>query len=136
MRVRTTSFILPPAFFKAVSMFLKICTACAYTSPTPTIFPSAPVAVVPETCTFEPTLTAREQPTIGSHVVPLEMLFRSIRFLRYSFYKHRGGTNPRIGSRHLRVPTKYSEFRPRLIFKPRCSNRLAPQPVRKPSTSN
>ena len=33
----------------AASMFRIVCTACAYTSPTPTIFPSGPVAVVPAT---------------------------------------------------------------------------------------
>src|SRR5579863_4700164 len=54
IRVRTTSFMLAPAFFKALSMFFKVCTACAYTSPTPMIFPSGPVAVVPETCTYAP----------------------------------------------------------------------------------
>jgi hypothetical protein len=47
MRVRTTSFMLAPAFCSALSMFFSVCTACAYTSPTPTIFPSGPVAVVP-----------------------------------------------------------------------------------------
>ena len=29
MRVRTTSFIVAPAFFSALSIFLSVCTACA-----------------------------------------------------------------------------------------------------------
>jgi hypothetical protein len=73
IRVRTTSFKLAPALTKAAPMFWIVCTVCAYTSPTPTIFPSAAVAVVPETLTKFPIRTAREYPTIGSHVVPLEM---------------------------------------------------------------
>src|ERR1039458_2612811 len=60
MRVRTTSFMPAPAFCNALSMFFKVCTVCAYTSPTPMILPSGPVAVVPETCIYDPTLTARE----------------------------------------------------------------------------
>jgi hypothetical protein len=54
-------------------MFLIVCTVCARASPMPTIFPSGPVAVVPETVIVFPIRTAREYPTIGSHAVPLEM---------------------------------------------------------------
>src|ERR1700761_7615988 len=75
-RVRTTSFSPAPAFVSAASMFRIVCTVCAYTSPTPTIFPSGPVAVVPDTLTQFPIRTAREYPTIGSHCVPLEMFSR------------------------------------------------------------
>src|SRR5713226_2584091 len=73
MRVRTTSFKLAPAFASAASMFLIVCTVCARKSPTPTIFPSGPVAVVPDTVITLPILTAREYPTIGSHGAPLEI---------------------------------------------------------------
>jgi hypothetical protein len=41
-------------------MFFKVCFACTYASPTPTTFPSSPVAVVPDTHTQFPTRTARE----------------------------------------------------------------------------
>ena len=37
------------------------------------IFPSGPVAVVPETLMCLPIRTAREYPTIGSHFVPVAM---------------------------------------------------------------
>src|SRR6266851_8908459 len=50
-----------------------VCTVCAYTSPMPTILPSDPVAVVPDTLITLPTRTAREYPTIGSHRAPLEI---------------------------------------------------------------
>ena len=73
IRVRTTSASVAPAFASAASMFRMVCTVCAYASPTPTIFPSAPVAVVPDTLITFPIRTAREYPTIGSHVVPLEI---------------------------------------------------------------
>src|SRR5689334_24173945 len=42
------------------------------------MLPDASVAVVPDTCTTLPTRTAREYPTIGSHIVPEEMLMRFI----------------------------------------------------------
>ena len=77
IRVRTTSFNLAPAFTSAASMFLIVCIVCAYASPTPTIFPSGPVAVVPETAITFPIFTALEYPTIGSHAVPLEILSRA-----------------------------------------------------------
>jgi hypothetical protein len=51
IRVRTTSRIDAPARRSADSMFCSVCIAWAYGSPTPTIFPSGPVAVVPATCT-------------------------------------------------------------------------------------
>ena len=73
IRVRTTSFKPAPAFTRAASIFRMVCTVCAWTSPTPTIFPSGPVAVVPDTLTMFPMRTAREYPTMGSHWVPLEM---------------------------------------------------------------
>src|SRR5260370_14450058 len=73
MRVRTTSLRLAPAFARAASMFLIVCTVCARASPTPMILPSGPVAVVPDTVITLPILTAREYPTIGSHDVPLEI---------------------------------------------------------------
>ncbi len=60
MRVRTTSFKEAPARSSADSMFLIVCTVCAYASPVPTSLPSAPVAVVPDTWTLAPTRTARE----------------------------------------------------------------------------
>src|SRR5690349_8254476 len=50
---------------------------CAYASPTPTIFPSGPVAVVPETDMTFPIRTALEYPTIGSQGVPLEIFSRA-----------------------------------------------------------
>ncbi len=73
MRVLTTSFKVAPALASAASMFLIVCTVCARKSPTPTIFPSGPVAVVPDTVITLPTFTAREYPTIGSHGAPLEI---------------------------------------------------------------
>jgi hypothetical protein len=54
-------------------MFLIVCTVYARKSPMPTIFPSGPVAVVPDTVMTLPILTAREYPTIDSHGAPLEM---------------------------------------------------------------
>jgi hypothetical protein len=60
IRVRTTSFKLAPAFASAASMFLIVCTVCACTSPAPTIFPSGPVAVVPDTLMKFPMRTALE----------------------------------------------------------------------------
>src|SRR6185503_6786863 len=66
IRVRTTSRKLAPASWSAFSMLRKHWTACAYGSPLPTIAPSSPVAVVPETLTYPPIRTAREYPTIGS----------------------------------------------------------------------
>jgi hypothetical protein len=41
-------------------MFLIVCTVCARASLAPTIVPSGPVAVVPETEMTFPILTARE----------------------------------------------------------------------------
>src|SRR6266850_2751554 len=76
MRVRTTSFKLAPALTSAASIFLIVCTVCAYASPTPAILPSGPVAVVPETEMVFPIRTAREYPTIGSHGAPLEIFCR------------------------------------------------------------
>src|SRR5258708_19775559 len=73
MRVRTTSIRLAPALASGASMSFIVCTVCARKSPTPAIFPSGPVAVVPETVMTLPILTAREYPTIGSHGVPLDM---------------------------------------------------------------
>src|SRR5437899_7416897 len=73
MRVRTTSFRLAPAFARDASMFLIVCTVCGRPSPMPTIFPSGPVAVVPEMVIAFPIRTAREYPTIGSHGAPLEI---------------------------------------------------------------
>jgi hypothetical protein len=58
--VRTTSFNPAPAFASAASMFRIVCTVCAYASPTPTILPSGPVAVVPETAITFPIRTALE----------------------------------------------------------------------------
>jgi hypothetical protein len=54
---------------------------CARASPMPTIFPSGPVAVVPETVIMFPIFTAREYPTMGSHGAPLEIFSRAISFL-------------------------------------------------------
>src|ERR1700716_982248 len=79
MRVRTTSLKAAPAFTKAASIFRMVCTVCAYTSPTPTILPSGPIAVVPDTLITFPTRTAREYPTIGSHGAPLEIFWRATR---------------------------------------------------------
>ena len=76
IRVRTTSVIFAPAFASAPSIFFSVCTVCAYKSPAPTIFPSGPVAVVPETQIEFPTFTAREYPITGSHFVPLEKFSR------------------------------------------------------------
>src|SRR6266566_4852184 len=78
MRVRTTSFNDAPAAISADSMFLRICTVCRYGSPAPTILPLAFVAVVPETWIILPTRIAREYPTIGSHLVPVEMRCRVV----------------------------------------------------------
>ena len=60
MRVRTTSPRQAPAAASARSMLAIACRACAYASPLPTIAPSAPVAVVPDTNTWLPMRTARE----------------------------------------------------------------------------
>src|SRR6516164_5490435 len=60
MRVRTTSFRLAPAFASAVSILRMICTVWTYGSPMPRIWPSGPVAVVPETLMWFPMRTARE----------------------------------------------------------------------------
>src|SRR6266849_4845394 len=79
MRVRTTSASVAPALLSAASMFRIVCTVCVYTSPIPTILPSGPVAVVPDTLTTLPTRTAREYPTIGSHGAPLEIFRRVTR---------------------------------------------------------
>src|SRR2546425_3459501 len=49
------------------------------------IEPSGPVAVVPATCTTDPTRTAREYPTIGSHGVPLEMFWRGMLLFRHGW---------------------------------------------------
>src|SRR2546427_165375 len=78
MRVRTTSFNDAPALISADSMFLRICTVCWYGSSAPTILPVAFVAVVPETWIILPTRTAREYPTMGSHLVPVEMRCRVV----------------------------------------------------------
>src|SRR6266446_5695227 len=78
MRVRTMSFRLAPAFTSAASIFLIVCTVCACASPTPTILPSGPVAVVPDTEIVLPIRTAREYPTIGSHGAPLDMFSLAI----------------------------------------------------------
>src|SRR5262249_14366818 len=65
-----------PARSRARAIFSSACTVCRYGSFTPTIVPSAPVAVVPETCTASPTRTAREYPIIGSHFEPVEIFSR------------------------------------------------------------
>src|SRR5271156_5537638 len=85
IRVRTTSANPAPACSSARSIFFSVCTACAYASPTPTIFPCASVAVVPDTHTFPPTRTAREYPITGSQGVPLEKFVRAIKFLPVKF---------------------------------------------------
>src|SRR5271156_2982870 len=85
IRVRTTSVNRAPAFCSARSIFFKVCTACAYASPMPTIFPCASVAVVPDTHTFAPTRTAREYPITGSQGVPLEIFVRAIKSLPVEF---------------------------------------------------
>src|SRR4030095_11224579 len=59
-------------------MFFSVCFVWAYTSPTPTTWPSLSVAVVPETHTWLPTRTAREYPTTGSQGVPLEISCRIV----------------------------------------------------------
>src|SRR5437773_12096133 len=51
-------------------------TVCAYASPRPTITPSGPAAVQPETHTVSPTRTARAYPTSGSHRPPEETRWR------------------------------------------------------------
>src|SRR6266571_8309086 len=79
MRVRTTSRREAPASASARSMLRSACTAWTYASPIPTILPSGPVAVVPATYTVDPTRTAREYPTTGSHGAPLETLWRDMR---------------------------------------------------------
>src|SRR6267142_2550520 len=68
IRVRTTSFRLAPACISAASIFLIVCTVCACASPTPTILPSGPVAVVPDTEIVLPIRTEREYTTIGGSV--------------------------------------------------------------------
>src|SRR4030095_2526613 len=73
MRVRTTCFSAAPAFPSADSMLRSVCIACSYALPMPTISPLGPVAVVPDTQTWLPRRTAREYPTIGSHLLPVEM---------------------------------------------------------------
>src|SRR5258708_17518282 len=55
-----------------------ICTVCAYAWTIPMIFPSGPVAVVPETLMCLPIRTAREYPTIGSQGVPVAKFWRGI----------------------------------------------------------
>src|SRR5271156_4939984 len=85
IRVRTTSANPAPACSSARSIFFSVCTACAYASPPPTIFPCASVAVVPDTHTFPPTRTAREYPITGSQGVPLEIFVRTIKFLLVEF---------------------------------------------------
>ena len=60
IRVRTTLFKEAPAFTSAASIFRIVCIVCAYGSPTPTILPSGPVAVVPETAIAFPIRTALE----------------------------------------------------------------------------
>src|SRR5215510_1769447 len=75
MRVRTTWASVAPAWASAVSMVRRAWTVCAYGSPTPTM-PVGVMAVVPATCTYGPTRTAREYPTRGSHGPPLEMFRR------------------------------------------------------------
>src|SRR5690348_31137 len=52
----------------------------------PTIAPSGPVAVVPATWTIDPTRTAREYPTTGSHGAPLETLRRGMQELTCSVH--------------------------------------------------
>src|SRR4029077_3053768 len=78
MRVRTTSASEAPACASARSMFLSAWTACTCASPMPTIRPSGPVAVVPDTWMVDPTRTPRECPTIGSHGAPLDTFCRPI----------------------------------------------------------
>src|SRR5690348_8947216 len=50
---------------------------CAYASPAPTIFPSGPVAVVPETDMTFPIRTALEYPTFDTHDEPLKKFSRA-----------------------------------------------------------
>src|SRR5919201_1114389 len=76
MRVRTTSRGLAPALRSAASTLRSAWTVWAYGSPCRTIFPASSVAVVPETYTKDPTRTAREYPTIGSHSAPDAMFSR------------------------------------------------------------
>src|SRR5919197_6564114 len=75
MRVRTTWASVAPAWVRAASMVRRAWTVCAYGSPTPTM-PVGVMAVVPATCTYGPTRTAREYPTRGSQGPPLEMFRR------------------------------------------------------------
>src|SRR6266700_2675944 len=103
MRVRTTSFNDAPALISADSMFLRICTVCWYGSPTPTIFPIASVAVVPETWTILPTRTAREYPTIGSHLVPVEMRCRVVIRNEHAQYGLKRGAIPNQESARNRL---------------------------------
>jgi hypothetical protein len=60
MRVRTTCSSPAPARSSAARMLSSTWRICAAGSPTPTMPPSGPVAVVPETWTKGPTRTARE----------------------------------------------------------------------------
>src|SRR6266498_2928824 len=75
IRVRTTCSRRAPAFSRAASILRRTCTVWLYASPGATTRPSGSVAVVPETTTHDPTRTAREYPTIGSHFAP-EAIFR------------------------------------------------------------
>src|SRR5437773_9008555 len=84
-------------------MFLRICTVCWYGSPAPTIFPLASVAVVPETWMILPTRTAREYPTIGSHLVPVEMRCRVVMQKACAWNRPKGEPMPDEESARNRV---------------------------------
>src|SRR5262245_54902752 len=75
MRVRTTWASVAPAWVRAASMVRRAWTVWAYGSPTPTM-PAGVLAVVPATCTYGPTRTAREYPTRGSQGPRREMFRR------------------------------------------------------------
>ena len=75
MRVRTTWASVAPAWVRAASIVRRAWTVCAYGSPAPTI-PAGVMAVVPATCTYGPTRTAREYPTRDSQGPPLVMFRR------------------------------------------------------------
>src|SRR5215510_6830571 len=64
-------------------MLVRVCRACTYICPIPTTPPRSSVAVVPETATKFPILTAREYAATGSHGMPLER--RTISAIRGSF---------------------------------------------------
>src|SRR2546421_8518858 len=71
--------------------------------------PSSSTAVVPATATHGPTRTAREYPTIGSHVAPDEMFRRSIQFSpRRTIVGP--AKNPRVNLATVRRPQKFREF--------------------------